>query len=415
MHSNRPTRAKLGFVQHRRVIVHVDLDAFYASVEIHDNPALRGLPVVVGGHAQRGVVTAASYEARKYGVRSAMPMSWALRACPSLVVVRPRMQRYAEVSDQFFEVLSHYSPLVQGLSLDEAFLDLTGTQALLGTPLEAVSRLRKEVRDVTGLACSAGIAPVKFAAKIVTDLAKPDGQIEVLAENLVALLDPLAVGRLFGVGAKTEAVLKSAGIRTIGQLRLADPEHLRFRLGNDFSHLQTLARGEDPREVESDLEAKSVGAEETFDRDVEDLETIETYLLGQAERVAGRLRRSGVVASGVTLKYKYEDFKLVTRQSTVEPTNDGTALYLAARQLLHAHRPQRPIRLCGVSAHGIGPPPAPELFAKPNDKRDRLNAALDSVREKFGRDAITRARLLTLDNDDAEALKPPRSNEPGRK
>ncbi len=386
----------------------MDLDAFYASVEIRDDPSLMGKPVVVGGHAQRGVVLAASYEARKFGVRSAMPMAWALRACPSLVVVKPRMHHYASVSDEFFTVLHRYSPAVQGLSLDEAFLDLTGTEALLGTPSEAVRRLRAEVRERTGLAASAGIAPVMFAAKIATDLAKPDGQLEVTADKLVEFLDPLPVGRLFGVGPKTEATLKSAGIRTIGDLRRADPERVKWSVGGDLAGLQALARGEDSRIVESDREAKSIGSEETFDRDIEDTETIETHLLGQAERVAARLRRAGLVAHGVTLKYKYEDFKLVTRQTTLEATNDGPALYAAVRDLLHRHPPAKPIRLCGVSAHRFGPPAEPELFSKPADKRARLNAVLDSVHEKFGNDALVRARLLTVDGSEAELLRDPR-------
>jgi len=396
------------FVERRRVIVHVDLDAFYASVEIRDDPALKGKPVVVGGHAQRGVVLAASYEARKYGVRSAMPMTWAMRACPSLVVVKPRMHHYAAVSDQFFDVLHRYSPAVQGLSLDEAFLDLTGSEALLGPAPDAVRRLREEVRSTTGLASSAGIAPVMFVAKVATDLAKPDGQLEVHPESVVAFLDPLPVGRMFGVGPKTEASLKSCGVKTIGDLRRMDADRLRWSLGGDFSHLQALARGEDPRTVESDREAKSVGSEETFEADVDDLETIEAYLLGQAERVASRLRRSGIVTRGVTLKYKYEDFKLVTRQATIEGTNDGKTIYEAARDLLHRNVPARPIRLCGVSAHALGPPDPPKLFSKKNDKRDRMNAALDSVREKFGTDAITRARLLEIDGSGAESLRNPK-------
>jgi DNA polymerase-4 len=394
-------------VSRPRVIVHVDLDAFYASVEIRDNPALKGKPVVVGGHAQRGVVLAASYEARRYGVRSAMPMAWALRACPALVVVKPRMHHYAAVSDDFFAVLHRYSPAVQGLSLDEAFLDLTGSEALLGPAPEAVRRLRAEVRASTGLAASAGIAPVMFAAKIATDLAKPDGQLEILAEGLVDFLDPLPIGRMLGVGPKTEASLKSAGIRTIGDLRRAAPDHLRWSVG-EVAHFQALARGEDPREVQSDHEARSVGSEETFDTDVEDPETIETYLLGQAERVAARLRRAGLVARGVTLKYKYEDFRIVTRQTTLDPTNDGAALFAAVQTLLQRHAPSRPIRLCGVSAHSLGPPAPRELFGKSTDRRDRLNATLDAVREKFGSDAIVRARLLTLDNSDAASLRNPK-------
>ncbi len=386
-----------------KVIVHVDLDAFYASVEIRDDPSLAGKPVVVGGHPTRGVVTAASYEARRFGVHSAMPMARALRACPGLVVVRPRIRHYAEVSEQFFQVLQRYSPLVEGLSLDEAFLDFTGTQALLGPTAEAVRRLRAEVRERIGLAASAGIAPVKFAAKIFTDLAKPDGQLEVTRDRLQATLDPLAVGRLLGVGPKTEATLKSARIRTIGDLRRAPADLLRFELGHDFAGLQALARGEDERGVQSEREAKSVGAEETFDEDLDDVETIETYLLGQAERVASRLRRHQLAAGGVTLKYKLADFKLVTRQRTLErPTNDGGVLYDAVRALFQEHPPSRPLRLCGVSAHALGPPAPPELFAKATDKRERLNLAVDRLRDKFGANAIRRARLLTLEDEPRE-------------
>jgi len=388
-------------VDRPRVIAHVDLDAFYASVEIRDNPELAHKPVVVGGSIRRGVVTAASYEARKYGVHSAMPMARAVRLCPHLVVVKMRMGRYVEASEQFFDVLRHYSPTVEGLSVDEAFLDLTGTEALLGPPMDAVRRLRAEVRETTRLAASAGIAPLKFAAKIATDLAKPDGQIEVKAEALQAFLDPLPVGRIFGVGPKTEAALKRAGIRLVRDLREARPERLRQALGGEASALVALARGEDPRAVVGDREARSIGAEETFEQDLEDFEDIETYLLGQAERIASRLRHAKLVAGGVTLKYKLNDFKLVTRQTTLEPpTSDGSALFGAVRALLHTHPPSRPIRLCGVSAHALGPRPQPALFEEVDGRRDRLNAALDTVRDKFGDRAITRARLLERAHDE---------------
>ena len=390
----------------RRVIVHVDLDAFFASVEIRDNPSLAGKPVVVGGHPTRGVVTAASYEARKFGIHSAMPMSRALKACPELIVIAPRLHHYAAVSEQFFDVLHRYSPLVEGLSFDEAFLDFTGCEALLGTPMEAVRRLRAEVKAATGLACSSGIAPVKFAAKITTDLAKPNGQMEVSQEGLQAFLDPLPVGRLFGVGAKTEALLHSLRIRTVGDLRRASEDRLRS-LGHDLSGLQALARGDDPREVVPDREAKSMGAEETFEEDVEETETLETVLLGQCERVATRLRRHDRVAGGVTLKYKFPDFRIVTRQATLErATNDGPTLFHAVRSLLHRHPPGCPVRLCGMNAHALGPPPPRELFATKDDRKNRLNAALDAMRSKFGEDAVVRARLLGLTShhdDDDEA------------
>jgi DNA polymerase-4 len=377
------------------------MDAFYASIEIRDDPTLAGKPVVVGGGVNRGVVAAASYEARRYGVHSAMPMSRALRLCPQLVTVRPRIAHYAAVSEQVFEVLHRWSPHVEGLSLDEAFLDFTGNDALFGPPMEAVRRMRAEIRDATGLASSAGIAPVKFAAKIVTDLAKPDGQRQVMGDELQAFLDPLPVGRLFGVGPKTDEMLRAARIRTIGDLRLARPDQLAFAGLADAGHLQALARGEDDRPVVGDREAKSMGAEETFDEDLDDLETIETYLLGQAERVASRLRRHQLAAGGVTLKYRLDDFRLVTRQTNlVRPSNDGPTLFAAARTLLHANRPPRPIRLCGVSAHALGPPPPRELFATGHERQGRLNAAIDALRDKFGEQAITRARLMKPRDED---------------
>lgn len=380
-----------------RVIVHVDLDAFYASVEVRDNPALRGKPVVVGGRT-RGVVLAASYEARKYGVRSALPMTRALRLCPQAVVIAPRMSAYAAESDRFFDVLSRYSPLVEGLSLDEAFLDLTGTEALLGETMDAVRRLRAEVREKTGLACSAGVAPTKSVAKLATDLAKPDGQIRVPDGGVREFLAPLKVGRLWGVGPKTEQALVSVGIRTIGDLQRAPEALLHRALGGDGSGLRALALGEDPRPVVPDHEAKSIGAEETFEEDLDDLEAIETHLLGQAERVASRLRRAGVAAGGVTLKYKLEDFRLVTRQKTLaQPTSDGPTLFREASALLRANVPPRPIRLCGVTAHALGPPAPPGLFDRTDRKQDRLNDALDRVREKYGRGSLVRARLLDDD------------------
>lgn len=398
---SHPARETLRAVKGPRVIVHVDLDAFYASAEVLDDPSLRGKPLVVGGHPTRGVVLTANYEARKFGIRSALPMSRAVKLCDHLVVVPPRFARYSELSRKFFEVLHRYSPLVEGLSVDEAFLDLTGTELLLGPPEEAVRRMRADILRETGLHASAGIAPVKFAAKIGSDVAKPNGQLFVDQAGLNAFLDPLPVGRLFGVGPKTEAALKSARVKTIGDLRRASPKQLEWALGGDLAGLQALARGEDDREVVPDREAKSVGAEETFDEDVDDLDTVETYLLEQAERVASRMRRTGVAAAGVTLKYKLHDFRLVTRQTTLpRATNDGPTLFAAVKKLLHAHRPPEPIRLCGVSAHSLGPPPAPELFARHDDRQDKVNAALDAVRAKFGDKAMTRARLLGLGDDD---------------
>lgn len=373
----------------------MDLDAFYASVEIRDRPELRGKPVIVGGSVNRGVVCAASYEARRFGVHSAMPMSRALRACPEAVVLPVRIRHYAAESARFFEILNRYSPLVEGLSLDEAFLDLTGTEGLFGPASEAIRSLRKDVWNELSLPASAGIAPVKFAAKIATDLAKPNGQLEVPREGVVDFLDPLPIGRLFGVGKRREEALVSMSVRTIGDLRRASPSLLRRLIGDEALHLQALARGEDARAVVPDRDAKSIGAEETFEDDLEDTEDIESYLLEQCERVAYRLRGTGVAAGGVTLKYKLADFRLVTRQSTLaDATDDGLVLFDAVRKLLAANPPEAPIRLCGISTHSLQQPPPPGLFDGDRKKRDSLNSAIDAVRARFGEDAVQRARLL---------------------
>lgn len=413
-----------------RVIAHVDLDAFYASVEVRDDPSLRGRPVVVGGRSGRGVVAAASYEARRFGIHSAMPMVRALRLCRDLVVVTPRMDRYVEDSRRFFEILGRYSPRVEGLSLDEAFLDLTGTERLHGPPEVAVASLRRAVRDELGLACTAGVAPVKFVAKILSGEAKPDGQMRLLPEDVLPFLHRLPVGRLWGVGEKRERELVHLGLRTVGDIARADRSILEMKLGREAArHLSELAAGIDEREVEGDREAKSMGAEETFERDVSDIETMETYLLAQAERVAARLRRAGRVASGVTLKYKLADFKSLTRQATISPTADAKVLYEAARALLEANRPKGPIRLIGLSAHKLGERMA-DLFdgmierreggagaqagaargaeAKRSGeeaaRRERLNAALDGIRDKHGVDAVTRASLIAHNRRDVSAL-----------
>ena len=380
------------------VIAHVDLDAFYASVEIRDDPSLAGKPVVVGGQSRRGVVAAASYEARKWGVHSAMPMMRAHALCPELVVVTPRMHRSAADSARFFAILGRYSPLVEGLSLDEAFLDLTGTEGLFGDPEAAMRRLRAEVRDELGLACSAGIAPVKFVAKIASDLAKPDGQLRIPADGLLPFLHPLPVGRLWGVGKKREEELAKMGLRTIGDLARAGLQRLKDKLGDEAGrHLHALANGVDDRHVVPDREAKSMGAEETFEYDLTDAETIGLYLLDQAEKVAARLRHANLVTTGVTLKYKLRDFTLVTRQCTIPATSDGRDLHRAVLELLRKHPPPKPIRLVGLSAHKLGPPPPYQLLGEDQRaKNDRLNAALDGIRDKHGATALTRAGLLSL-------------------
>jgi DNA polymerase-4 len=377
-------------------ILHVDMDAFYASVEQRDDPRLRGKPVAVGGAARRGVVCAASYEARKFGVRSAMPMGRALRLCPQLVVVPPDFSKYAAVSDQVFEIFNSFTPEVEGLSLDEAFLDVTRSQALLGAPIDQARGIKARIRARTQLTASVGIAEVKFAAKIASDLCKPDGLLEVPLGQVRDFLAPLPASRLWGVGPRTDEQLQRLGLRKIGEVARADPAYLEARLGSVGPWLHELANGIDPRRVEPDAEAKSVGAEETFDDDLEGEELL-PFIHEQALRVGARLRRAGVRARSVHLKVKYADFRVQTRQETLPaPTDDGTELYRIASRLL-AKFEKRPIRLTGVHAGDLGPgAPQLGLFDEDRKKRDRLNKSLDAIAEKFGSDAVLPAHLLTV-------------------
>ncbi len=386
-------------VESARAILHLDLDAFYASVEQLDDPSLRGRPVIVAGPSSRGVVCAASYEARRYGVRSAMPTARARQLCPAGVYLPPRFDRYGALSDQVFGVYRRVTPLVEPLSLDEAFLDVTASRALFGGGVEIARRLRREVKEETGLTVSAGVAEVKFAAKIASDLGKPDGLTVVPPGGTAAFLAPLPVGRLWGVGRVTEAALSRLRVATIGDLARADPARLAAALGDSAAAwLAALARGEDPRPVVPDEESKSVGAEETFEEDLAGAEALLPWLRGQAERVARRLRAAGLAGRVVTLKVKYADFTLVTRRVTLDaPQDDGLAIYEAAVAQLARADLSRPVRLTGVSVSGFGAGEREQLglFAAPpppgREKRERLNAALDALAEKFGEDAVVPA------------------------
>lgn len=382
-----------------RAIIHVDMDAFYASVEQRDNPALRGKPLIVGGHAQRGVVVAASYEVRKYGVRSAMPMARALKLAPQATVVRPRFEAYAQVSEQVFSIFERYTPLVEPLSLDEAFLDVTASVGLFGPPSEIARRIRKEIATELELPSSAGIATVKFVAKLASDLAKPNGQREVREQETVAFLSGLPVGRLWGVGAKTEASLKQAGLETIGDLAERTAEWLEEQWGSQGRHLWELAHGIDPREVVPDRAAKSVGAEDTFDEDLVGLEALSPHVHAQALRVGRRLRKAGVKGRTVQLKVKLSDFTLLTRQLTLpSPTDDGQEVYRAALELLERVHQGRPVRLTGVSVQELGGgAPQLELFTPQPPRSTRLNAALDRIAERFGNKAVTTADIASSD------------------
>ncbi len=384
-----------------RVFAHVDMDAFYASIEIRDDPSLAGKPVVVGGSAAgRGVVSAASYVARTYGIHSAMPMAEAERRCPHLVRIAGQFGKYEEASRQIMEVFRCYSPKVEPLSLDEAFLDLTGTERLFGPPQEIGARIKADIRARTRLTASVGIAPVKFVAKIASDFEKPDGLTIVGPGQVTAFLHPLDIARLWGVGPRSQEALRSMGIMTIGDLAALDGRMLAARFGMHGEHLHRLARGEDLREVVPDWDAKSYSHEHTFGEDQEDPETLEGMMLDEANRVSRRLRRDGVTGRIVQIKLRYHDFSTFTRRTTLAvPTADGHEIYRAARQLFHKNWTAAPIRLIGVGVSSIHPGSGAtrDLFAADgHDRRERLTAALDRIESRFGRDRVLPAKVLPL-------------------
>jgi DNA polymerase-4 len=387
-----------------RTILHADMDAFYASIEQRDDPALRGRPVIVGGTGPRGVVSAASYEARVFGVRSAMPGFEARRLCPDGVFLRGDMAKYARESRRIFAIFDRFTPAVEGLSLDEAFLDLTGTERLLGPARSVGERLRREVRTETGLAVSVGIAPVKMVAKIASDVAKPDGLREVKPGEVKEFLDPLPVGRLWGVGPVAEARLLRLGLRTIGDLARLDPKQAKAWLGDWGVQMARLARGEDVRDVEPYRDAVSMSEENTFGTDVSDRAVLDAAILAHADSVARRLRRSGEQGRTVVLKLKLarrvaagpRGYPLLTRRTTLPaPTDDGDAIARAARDLLRRSGLAEPVRLIGVGVTNLAPAnPEQLVFGEEGEARARrasLNRALDALAERFGQGAVHRA------------------------
>ena len=386
-----------------RVIAHADLDAFYASVEQLDNPALRGLPVIVGGRSARGVVTSASYEARKFGVRSAMPGFEARRLCPHGIFVPGRMDRYVELSRAVRKVFDAVSPSDEPLSLDEAFLDLGGTEKLLGTPLEVGAALRRRVHEETGLVVSVGIAPNKMTAKILSDMCKPDGLLAIGPEYVREFLRALPVERLWGVGRVTLEHMHRIGIRSVGDLATRDAATLRTEFGSHGGHLWELANGIDPREVVADWQRKSYGEENTFERDLElhGLE-LKRIIIAHGEAIGRRLRDDNVRARTVTLKLKLARplgegrYPLVTRSSSLEhATDDGAEISRLAIELTSKVKHKEKIRLAGVQVHNLERAAAKQygLFDAASGseaKRAKLNRALDALAERFGDDAVTR-------------------------
>jgi DNA polymerase-4 len=337
------------------ICLHVDMDAFYASVEQRDDPALRGRPVAVGGDpSRRGVVAAASYEARGFGVRSAMPMSRAVRLCPSLVIVQPDFAKYRAVSQQLFAIFRAVTPLVEPLSLDEAYLDVTKNS--WGEPLgmTVARRLKQEILDATGLTASAGVAPNKFLAKIASGWRKPDGLTVIAPERVERFLRGLPADALWGVGPATSRKLRAIGVRTLMDVRAADPEALRAVVGSMAEWLQQLARGIDPRPVVSEHAPKSSGSEVTFARDISDLDEVRGSIAQMAGDAAGWLERRALYARTVCIKVRYDDFSTITRSHTDAPTRDEPAIVSRALALLlKTDAGRRPVRLLGVSVHNL--------------------------------------------------------------
>jgi DNA polymerase IV len=380
-----------------RAIAHVDMDAFYAAVEQRDRPELRGQPVIVGADPKgRGVVSACSYEARVFGVRSAMPISRAYRLCPHGVYLPVDMAKYAGVSAEIMTILGDFSPLVEPVSVDEAFLDLTGTETLWGVAADAVRRIKTRIRAETGLTASAGLAANKFVAKVASDLEKPDGLVVVEAGREAEFLAPLPIERLWGVGKATAKELQTLGVATIGQLQRLAPAVLTARLGPHGHDLLALAFGRDVRPVEPFSPAKSMGAETTFGRDCRDLATLQDTLRGQAERVARELRAESLAACRVTLKLRWADFRTLTRSHTGDPTQDGLEIYRRAALLLAREPLIQPVRLVGVSASTFRAEARGQLsLLDPTAvRRERLARAVDRITGRFGRSAIVPARLL---------------------
>jgi DNA polymerase-4 len=389
-----------------RAILHVDMDAFYAAVETLDDPTLEGGPVVVGGLGPRGVVATANYAAREFGVHSAMPMAQARRLCPQAHFIRPRMARYRELSDAVFRVFDEVTPLVEGLSLDEAFLDVSGSLRLFGTARAIGERLRLRIREATGLTASVGVAHNKFLAKLASDACKPDGLLVIEPDRVRAFLDPMPIPRLWGIGKRTAPRLRALGLLTVGQLRRADPEILHPVLGQRSEHFQRLARGEDDRAVQPSRPAQSISHELTFEVSLRAEDELLAELQRQSEKVARRLRGAGLLARTVTVKIRDDRFRTVTRsRSLVAPTDSTRTLYTMARALFTtwkaAHR-STAVRLLGRGVAGLET--ARPDAADPGDRAEaetdaRVDRVVDAINRRYGERGIAHARALLRRKD----------------
>lgn len=381
------------------MILHIDMDAFYAAIEQRDRPELRGRAVVVGGSNGRGVVAACSYEARRFGIHSAMPGRRAAQLCPDAFFVKSRIDHYAAIGRQVREIFHRYTPLVQPLSLDEAFLDVTGSQRLFGPAAKIGRRIKEEIQTELNLTASVGVAPLKFVAKIASDLNKPDGFVEVGADDVIRFLDPLPVSRLWGVGRVGEEKLHRMGLRTIGQVRIADQQQLCRTLGGWGEHLWRLANGVDQRRVVPDHVAKQISHERTFHEDLTDETMLRGVVSYLTEQVARRLRRNGRRAKGVSIKYRRDDFRTFTRAIMLDrPTDSTDAIFRAAESLLMQMRARepRPVRLIGVSATPLTGKNAPEQMSlfdltEGETPQREIDKVVDELRDRIGDAAVYRA------------------------
>jgi DNA polymerase-4 len=377
------------------------MDAFYASVEVKDNPSLKGKPVIVGGNRKRGVVSSASYEARKFGVHSAQPIATAARLCPHGVFLPTRMSRYKEVSDLVFEIFHRFTPLVEPLSIDEAFLDVTGSTRLFGSPENIAIDIKRMIVEEIGITASAGVGPSKFIAKIASDLNKPDGLTVVPYDQVREFLDPLPIGKLWGVGKATQKALSFLGVKTVEELSSLPADVLEKKFGKHGIHIHLLAKGIDNRDVVPEREVKSIGNEETYAEDILDMEVIKKEILALAVKVARRLRNEHVKGKTITLKVKYKDFVQITRSVTLPETiDDGGVIYQNCCDLLKkTEAGKKPIRLLGVT---VSLPKSHQgqkqllLFSEEpvSLKKKSLNTAIDRIYEKFGEDKIIPGTLL---------------------
>ena len=386
------------------MILHCDMDAFYASVEERDRPELVGKPVIVGGSPdKRGVVAAANYVARKFGVHSAMPSATAHRLCPHGVYLPPRIGYYAEVSRQIRDIFQRFTPLVEPLSLDEAFLDVTGSEHLFGSAVEIGRQIKRAIREEVRLVVSVGVAPNKFLAKIASDLKKPDALVVVEPDKVQEFLDPLPVERLWGVGKQSSKVFQQLGIHTIGQLRQWPLDALQGRFGSSGEHLWDLAHGRDDRPVVPEREAKSVSNETTFEHDIADMDVLRAWLVDLTEQVGWRLRRHGLHGRTVHLKVRFADFSTITRSQTLpEPTDITDELWRVADEMLCQRLPSGhlPVRLLGMGVSGLDDTGQVQGMLFDGEERVRqsqVDSVADQIKARFGTGAIRRGSGLETD------------------